>query len=263
MSDESWQPIFDEGRKAWPDITLPPEVFSRFYTSKGDVVAADEERASDLYLACACAAGIPQAHLAFDRTVLQPARSAVDRVRHDPGFVDEVLQELRYRLFVAAEPRILHYAGQGPLATWVRVAAVRLAIDLARASGRQPLGRSDLAELVASPEVSPELRLLKETYRPSFQSALTAAIAELPIRDRNLLRMSVLDQLSIDEIAVPFGVHRATAARWLKSVKERIAATVLARIGAEHPGLTESDLSSLTRAIESQLHLSLTNLLNG
>jgi RNA polymerase sigma-70 factor, ECF subfamily len=261
MSPEGWQSTFDLGRRAWPDIDLTEEAFSRFCTSKEGLVVSDEARASDLYLACACAAGAPQALLAFERAVMEPARSAVDRVRHDPAFVDEVLQQLRYRLFVADDPRILHYTGDGPLVTWVRVAAARLAIDLARASGREPLGRPDLAELVASPEVSPELRLLKETYRPSFQSALTAAIADLPVRDRNLLRMSVLDQLSIDEIAVPFGVHRATAARWLKAVKEQIAKAVLARIGAEHPDLTESDLSSLTRAVDSQLHLSLATLL--
>ncbi len=260
MSSERWRGAFDAGARAWPGVELSFEQFQVYWKDRDEHEIADAERAADLYLACACAGANPAALVAFEREMLAPAEASIARIRREPEFIDEVMQSLRRRLFVGDDRRIREYSGRGPLASWVRVVASRQAIDMARAGGRHPVREMDVAERIAAAEASPELQLVKETYLPAFQAALSAAIGDLSARERTLLRMSVLDGLSIDEIAVPYGVHRATAARWLTAIRERIWKSVRERVAAEHPGLRESDLSSLSRALDSQIHLSLSGL---
>jgi RNA polymerase sigma-70 factor (ECF subfamily) len=103
--------------------------------------------------------------------------------------------------------------------------------------------------------------LLREAYRDAFQTALGDTFAALSPRERNLLRLHVLDGLGIDEIAAPYGVHRATAARWLNAVHEAILAGVHQRLRAHDPRLDDAELESLGRAVRSELHLSLWRLL--
>ncbi len=261
MPRDGWDSTFELAQAAWPGIAVSTDAFRRYCEERSVLAFEDPERASDLYLACACTTGDGAALRAFEQHLLTPARASVRRVDADAHFVEEVMQELRHKLFVGDEPRINSYMGQGSLLSWVRVAATRLAIDLGRAGQRQPLGDPDIADRISSAEANPELSLLKETYRPSFQSALTEALAGLSVRERNLLRMSLLEGLSIDEIAVPFAVHRATAARWLTAIKDKIREAVRAHVVAENPGLRESDLSSLSRAVDSELHISLSTVL--
>lgn len=68
------------------------------------------------------------------------------------------------------------------------------------------------------PGGDPELSHLKATFAAEFKFALTLAIDELSVRDRNLLRQSVLDGLTIDQLGKLYRVHRATAARWVDDV---------------------------------------------
>jgi RNA polymerase sigma-70 factor (ECF subfamily) len=76
--------------------------------------------------------------------------AAVARVDRSPELRDEVRQILWQRLFVgtgAAAPRILSYAGRGPLAGWVAVAAQRIALDLRRDAARAVASDPDAAHI--------------------------------------------------------------------------------------------------------------------
>src|SRR6185503_4306039 len=98
----------------------------------------------------------------------------------------DVMQELRAKLLLPPEPRILHYGGRGPLLAWIRVAASRLAIDLLRSVRddvmREPRDLDGLERV----DFGPEVQLLRAAYRESFQEAISAALAGLSPRDRNL-----------------------------------------------------------------------------
>jgi RNA polymerase sigma-70 factor (ECF subfamily) len=263
-SDEiGWRAVYDEGRRAFPGVDLD---FARF-RAHVDAVGAPDPRgaphATDLFLACACAAGDVQAIAVLEQRFLAAARASVARLAADPDFVDEVMQELRAKLLLPPDPRIARYAGRGPLLAWLRVAASRTAIDLLRASqaGRSPDvdGRDGINQV----DLGPEVQLLREVYREAFQTALAEALSALEPRDRNLLRRHMVDRMTLEEIAGPYGVHPATIARRLATLRDQIGEAVRQRLAARHRAEGGStSLESLAYAIRSELHVSLTPLLS-
>jgi len=127
-------------------------------------------------------------------------------------------------------------------------------IAVAGAGGR--MGQA----LIEATLSDPELALVKRRLGPAFQAALREAIDGLPPRDRVILRMHLVDGLSIDRIAQPYGVHRATAARWLADVREAILVRVHERLATALGDVESDQLKSLGRLVASQLHLSLARL---
>jgi RNA polymerase sigma-70 factor (ECF subfamily) len=102
----------------------------------------------------------------------------------------------------------------------------------------------------------PERRVVQaqlvSVYKASFEQAFRA----LDPRDRTLLRLCVIDRLSIDALARVLGVHRATAARQAAAARERLVAAVRAQI-AESTHLTEGQIDTSFGLIESQIDLSI------
>src|SRR5262249_14320770 len=145
-------------------------------------VALDRVHAPDLYLACALATGDRAAVAAFEREILRPLRGYLARVHGQAAFADEVTQALRERLLISptGAPRIASYSGRGPLAAWVRMAAIRLARDHLRArKDHVPLEALDPTPLrSAAPD--PEMSYLKRRYAREFRAAFQSVLAALP-----------------------------------------------------------------------------------
>jgi RNA polymerase sigma-70 factor (ECF subfamily) len=261
--------LWQAGRAAWPTVDVP---LARFAAHVARLVegtpdpeaAAGDLHGADLYLACACAARDPGGLRLFEDQVLPQAAAALRRLDSSHAFADEVRQLLRQKLFVGdgeAPPKIGDYAGRGPLATWVRVAAVRTALNL-RGSGRreQPMTSSQVAAL-APPVDDPALQYLKAQFADAFESALARACAALADRDRTILRLRFVDDLNIDQIGGLYGVHRATVARWIARIRDELfAATRGDLVGRLKLG--ESDFDGLLRLARSQLDLSLSAVLH-
>jgi RNA polymerase sigma-70 factor (ECF subfamily) len=243
------------GRAVWPGIEVSDGQLAG-HLARLELPA---EPHADLYLACACAVGDPAALAAFDTSVLSQVGSFVSRIDASPPFADEVRQALRERLLVARgplPPRIAEYSGRGALGAWVRVAAVRVAIDL----HRDP---PDTARLSAAPaiarELSPDLQLLKARHQSDYEDALRGAFLTLDAKERNLLRMHFVDGLTVDRIGLIYQVHRATAARWVQAVREKLLHEVYRCLGSRLR-LSPTELDSLTALVQSQLQISLTSL---
>jgi len=257
-----WRAVYDEGRRAFPDVVLDFERFRAHARNAGAPDPAGVMHGADLFLACACAGGDPQAIATLEQRYLAPARTSVGRFASGPDFVDEVLQELRAKLLLAPDPRIARYSGRGPLLAWIRVAAGRTAIDLLRASqgGRSPdpVGGDGIGQV----DLGPEVQLLREVYREAFQTALAEALGALSPKDRNLLRRHMVERMTLEEIAGPYGVHPATIARRLATLRDQIGEAVRRRLAARHRAEGGStSLESLAYAIRSELHVSLSPLL--
>src|SRR6185436_8511874 len=77
--------------------------------------------------------------------------------------------------------------------------------------------------------IVPSQSLMKDVYRKSFKQAFEEALAALSIHDRLLLRQHFLDGLSIDRMAALHDVHRATAARWIAKLVEKLLVDTRAR----------------------------------
>ncbi len=67
-----------------------------------------------------------------------------------------------------------------------------------------------------------ELSLIKVHYRSEFKAAFEAALATLSSRERNVLRLHILDGLNIEQIGTLYKAHRATVARWIAASRKKI-----------------------------------------
>ena len=92
-------------------------------------------------------------------------------------------------------------------------------------------------------------------------SVFRDAVQVLSARERSLLRMSLIDGLSIDEIAPMYQVHRATVARWLEAARERLAAVTRSRL-AQALKLEPDAVDSLLASVQNGFDLSLSQALS-
>jgi RNA polymerase sigma-70 factor (ECF subfamily) len=216
------------------------------------------ERAADLAVAFASSRRDPGALMALDALIRTASARAVARIDPSKSFADLVAQEVRTRLLVGEHPRIAEYAGHGPLAGWLRTAAVRVALNLKRGLPEQPHGA--LSSSVGAVAVEPELALLRARYRDDFEAAVRAALARLPARERAALCLNVRDGMSSEKIAVLYGVSRATAKRLLARARDTLATETRRELHARLR-LTDSELESVARALYGDIEVSVASLL--
>jgi RNA polymerase sigma-70 factor (ECF subfamily) len=255
--------LFEEGRAAFPDVTLERARFAGHlerHVGDGDDTA--KLQVGDLYLACACAAGDARALGHFERLYMSRLGSYVARIDGASEFVDELAQVLRARLLLAGTGKpapILSYSGRGPLGAWLRVAATRAALDLKAKRGDEAIPVADLGETLGS-SADAELKLLRSRYLADFQAVLESALASLRPKERALLRHYVVDGMTVDQIAVIHGVHRATVWRWVTAARNRVLDEARRLLG-ERLHLPPDALSSLMQAMRSQLRVSIARVL--
>ncbi len=253
--------LFDEGRRAWPGVDLGIEAFVGYLAERAGGPLPSEVRGPDLYLACACVTRGRGAIESFDRAYLAQMGAYLARLGPTPAFVDEVRQEVRDKLFMssdAAPPRIAEYHGKGALANWVRVVALRVAMNMRR----QPWPAADDdddGELDRPAPDNPEMAYEEERYREAFDEVIRGAVAALDSEQRRLLRLHFADGLTLDALAVELGVHRATVARRLAAARAALRLEARRRLQIAL-GVRESELESLARVMRSRLDLSLRSL---
>lgn len=255
---------------AWPKIKIDVPMFvehvgKRLAEAEDPSAALDELHASDLLLAYACGVGHRSAIAELDHQLDTVVAAALARMK-DKVSSDDVGQLLREKLLVGTKsspPKILEYSGRGPLGGWIRIAAVRTALSLGRrgdGAAMQPVTREVLLKL-PSESADPEMTHLRKRYARDFKRAFEDALAELSPEDRNLLRLSLVDGLSIDEIGLVFGVHRATAARHLARCREDVQRRTREILG-ERLSVGAAELKSIMGYIQSDLDLSIQRLLS-
>ena len=211
-------------------------------------------RAEDLYLACACTRSDPRALAELDR-LLPDACASLPR----GAPADEVRQLLRTRLLIASEddpPRIATYSGEGPLRSWLRVAAVRAALGLVE---RPTEGDERLAG-IPSAEPDPEMDYLKLRHAADFRAAFGDAVAALSPRERNVLRLYSVDGLGVERIGALYQVHASTVSRWLAATRETLLGETRRLLG-ERLRLQPAEVESLLGVLRSRMQASLQRLL--
>jgi RNA polymerase sigma-70 factor (ECF subfamily) len=258
--DRAVSSAFRAGREAWPGIALSEQDFGSWLRERGIPEAALQARGADLYLVAACGRGDVRALEHFDKAFLQPPGPRVGRAVLRPEQLDELRQRLRVRLLTGPAPRIASFQGQGPLAAWVRVAAARLAADLQWAERGDNQRDSPLVDALVEAGANPEMLTAQREHRAEFRAALEECIAALPPREKTLLRMSFVDQMTIDEISLVYRVHRATVARWLVAIRRELFEGLCARL-ATRLRSSPSEVASLVRLVRSQVDLSIGRLL--
>jgi RNA polymerase sigma-70 factor, ECF subfamily len=252
------------GRTAWSTVELSADEFARrLATCAGEPLTASwlgGRPASDLYLACACAHGVPSALAAFEEHYLSHVRAFVSHMRPDAEFVDECRQLLREKLFVGAAPKIAEYTGRGSLLGWLRVATARTALNLRRSRAAHEGALRAPPRTEIAPIDEPERSYLQDRYREAFRAAIEDAFAALTTEQRNLLRMHFMDGVTLHQLATLFQVHRATVARWIAQTRRRVLDETRGHL-QQQLALQTPEIDSMMRLLDSQLELSIRHLL--
>lgn len=259
MKDLDSQKAFEEGRRAWPTVTLEATLFHehclRAVGQQDD--SAWGHFATDLYLSAACSVGNREAIRLLNTHYIPRAIKSIARLDPCPAFVDDTLQSLRDKLLVGPNPKIKNYGARGALGAWLSVAASRLALDRIRARNGKGQQLKELPEYLSAPHANPLNNVIRSRYAPEFQAALKNALTLLTARDRNVLRLHLVSRCNIDQIGEIYHVHRTTAARWLRASREFIFDSVRRTIQCEHR-LTDSEFLSIANQVKSQLDLGIT-----
>ena len=251
---------WEQARAAHPTLAVDDVALMTFagerLRSADPVRELERRHVDDLYLACGCARGDRNALATLEAETLPVVRRGIAQL----ATADDAIQMLREQMLVGERPGIAAYDGRAPLAIWLRVCAMRIAIRLAgRDQRNQPIDDDRLDQL--APGVpDPELAYLQQHYGAQFRTAFSTALASLSPRERNLLRHSVLDGLGIDQIAAIYHVHRATAARQLKQARTALVGATRERMRVAL-GVGESELDSIFRVLVSMADVTLREIL--
>ncbi len=215
----------------------------------------------DVAWARALAAGERAALERYERELVPMIEAQLRRRGHTNDAISDIQQTLRTRLFVGdgEGPGIAAYEGRATLKSWILIAALREAVRLRQRSAREPATDDDALIALADRSDAAAPAADKQRYRDAFRLAFRRALATLTPRDRVLLRMHILDELTIDQIGAVQGVHRATAARWIERARETLSREVrkdlMAQLGAD-----PFDTEELLQWMQSRIELSLSVL---
>ncbi len=260
--------------QTWPTLaSIDPErvvavVEQRLAGSETSLGAAlANVDAGELWICAACAQGASAAIGAFVARYVAPLTGGLRAMGLDPPAIDDIKQRVQAKLLTPGPDghlRVLEYAGGGRLGGLVKVVAMRLAVDELRARQHRPERKATpdetAVERLMANELGPEMRVLDGQQRELVKEAFGSAIERLSSTDRGILRLHLLERLSIDQIAALHDVHRATAARWLTRLRERLGEYTRETLRAQL-GLKPRELDSLMYAVRSRLDLSLSRVL--
>jgi RNA polymerase sigma-70 factor (ECF subfamily) len=241
-------------------MNLSRERFTAHVARVGASVADLDARGSDVYLALGCGLGDSAAMRYLTSTYFSSLERHLARAGFSPVDCQESLQQLLVHLCTGESPRILGFAGRASLLSWLRVAAMRHALDEVKRPHASPAQDNDeLLSLIVDGGESPEHRVMVDGVQPVVQAALRDALGILSSRDRTLLHMFFREGMNIEAIGQIYGIHRATVARHLKDIRERVLAHVRAKVETTL-GANPEDVDSLVFAVRSQIQLSLWHL---
>lgn len=249
---------FGRARAAWPGVHVDRETFAAFLDARVEDADLPKVRVEDLYVACACAAGNVKALGAVESRYFPDVDAALGKMGLTSDRIGEVKQGLRKLLFVGEEgapPRIAEYRGTGDLRAWLRVTAMRAALKLLRKHGRETSTDDAILEARSS-EDDPELAYMKAAYRQAFREAFQESLESLHPKERTLLKQQIVDGLGIDELGALYQIHRATAARWVASAREKLLSRTR-RTFMLRARITSDECESIMRLVRSQLDVSL------
>ncbi len=256
------------GSAAWPGIALSPEAFvealAPHVEAEWPIVPADFHTA-DFFLAAACVHGAPGAVVALERAFLARIPDYIARVCRpsDRERPEDVAQSIAERLVVptgAGPARIAEYSGRGALGGWLRVLAVRVALNTQRGKSRFTSleGRPDRYD--APTGVDPELDLFRMKYRADFKCALEAAFFSLDTEQRALLRLFAAGSQRGEDLGKVLGVDRSTATRRLARARAHLFAFTKRALTTKL-GISTGEFDSIARVVHSRIELTLSRVL--
>jgi RNA polymerase sigma-70 factor (ECF subfamily) len=261
--------LSEAAEAAWPTLRLdrsrfrarlaaavPPE-------SSDALIALSKIHANDLYLATACADGVREALNQFATRHLSHLDRYLKRFGNSSIRAEDVRRELEDTLLfgrVGAPARIGQYTGRGPLDRFVGTAAKYAALSMLRAQQRDSPADFDalashLTSLTDPPEHPIDTRCVA-LVRESLRVALMA----LDRRKRTIVRLHLMQGVTLTQIARMLKVHQSTVSRAFDAAIEAIHAEISRRL-QELEGIEPSEMRLILREVQGRIDLSLSRIL--
>jgi RNA polymerase sigma-70 factor (ECF subfamily) len=252
--DDDVGAAIERARAAWPDFTVDEARFAERLAAATEPASALE--VSDMYLVFACATGDVAALATLDRVYFAQLRGPLAKMGLDNSGIDDTLQAMHEELLAAKDPKILGYAGRGPLRAWLRSVAARTGLRLIKKTPRH----DELDDRAHAPVAGDlELAYMKKTYGDVFQRAFRAALDGLDAADRLLLKQRFRHRMNVEELGELHAVHASTISRRVDAARERLVKATRAAMMRELE-VGRADVSSILRMIESELDITLSTL---
>jgi RNA polymerase sigma-70 factor (ECF subfamily) len=224
-------------------------------------VSLEDLHIEDLFLALACSRGDHIAWEYFADIYFPVARRCAEQACRHLAQSEDLAQELVTRL-LEDRRRLAGYNGRGSLAGWLRVAASHAAIDHFRRDRKQ-VSIEEIEEagqgIAVASEMSPardQGEQLDARWGPVLLSILVEEIRRLPPRDRLVLSLYYSGDVSLKIIGRQFGVHEATASRWLDRMRQDLRKRIEREMKRRH-GIRPAELESLWRWASEETDFSL------
>jgi len=257
--------LYATGSAAHPDIELDATRFGNYVADCNTPLGGDNRTlpAGDLFLACAVLSGNQTAIRKLRQISLSPIRSYLRRIELATGSMDDIVQELWSLLLQGGAdriPKLARYSGTGSLRSFIGVTARRLA--LMRCRHEEVVARAGvrLATEVNALADDVELAFIKAEYRDGFRRAIEDALGGLDQRLRMVLRMRIVDNLTVEGIARAYVVSQSSVSRWLEKAREQVMSDTR-RLLCERLLLSGAEFDSLWRLMASQLEISVSDVL--
>ena len=246
---------FERCQRRYPTVQLPAEVFqARVNEILSSETGAGEAQASferihheDLFLALACSRDDRIAWEHFTDDFVPLLRNFAAQACGDPAESEDLAQEITVKL-LNDKKRLAGYSGRGSLAAWLRVAASHAAVDrfrrLSRQTSLEALEENGVPAAVTDPSKQGCEDSLDAHWGPVIARIAGECIRGLAAHDRLLLSLYYLEGVPLKDIALQYGMHEATAYRWLDRMRQEIRKKVERELRHKH-GLRHSEMQSL------------------
>jgi RNA polymerase sigma-70 factor (ECF subfamily) len=249
--------------RRFPTIDLPLETFAeRVREALAGREMSAQVQFEDLFLALACSRGDRIAWECFAEEYLSMLRRFAAHACRSMWESEDLAHELIAGLLHDRD-KLRSYTGRGSLAAWLRVAVSHAAIDRFRRDRRSvPLEEVQTrgVEPVAA-DASPDRSFDDARWGPALSAALSEEIRGLKPRERLLLGLYYVQGVPLRNIAAQFGVHEATASRWLEAVRQTIRKRVEKAMRRRHR-LQPREIRALWRCVSEQETFSLDPLIS-
>jgi RNA polymerase sigma-70 factor len=228
---------FDTARADWPALRVRFEDFCSHLERLGYDQGLPPQLGS-VYLCAACSQGCATACKQLEAKYFPALRAFVAKFDARPEVIDDLLQQIRYRLLVGPAPRIRTYRGEGSFDGWLRRVANTIAVDsirinISRERRAQRLSRdsASIDRIHAAAPPPPDEHLHRERYASVVQRAVRQSIDALPRAQRQLLHHYYVSGLSIDQLGAMYACNRSTAARRIVRGVQRIQRALRRELG--------------------------------
>lgn len=252
-----------QAHATWPEVVVDATRFASFVAARarndGDL---DRLAVSDLYLAFACLEGDAAALRILDALCAEEAERARSKLGYLAEDAADVAQRMKQRLLVGdgGRPKLAEYEGTGPLRSWLRVALTRSLLNVATRDSREIPEDLPFFEAIADGASQPEAELLRASCRAELRQSLEVASAALDDRERALLRFAFRDRKTVEQIGAVYGVHGATASRWVTKARQKLVTAVRDDLMTRLK-ITNTEADSVLRGALSRVEVSLHRLL--